>query len=359
MAQDAEWMERMQTKFADLTEARENVAISRINASPASSSEILITHQWKAHQGQVSSLATHPFAANKVISAGYDKKILVWESSGQSHKIDAELYRHGNVVSKILALDPSDGKGPNFYLLSSSWDGACRISQVPKTPESSERFLKGPEARTIPPTKAVSVADCQTSTDLRQVYVLPMLKSKFYLFNMLGDLKYTFDTPSEEAISALACGKKHTYYALWESYTVHALIASNKLEQVAVTNGPNAPKSPVVCMVVHPNDDYLVVCTSDGVISLYDSANLTFLRGFSLQDQTKKIALSPKNPKLLAAVGQQGLAVLNTETQKSYWTKGKKAFVSLCWSCDGQTIYCGTTDGSVVVCPLPDTEDVV
>lgn len=305
------------------------------------------------HSGWVTAIAAPvETSSNIILSASRDKTVMVWELIPEGVHTNNDmlvgtakksLRGHNHYVQDVvLSLDGQ-------YCLSGSWDGTLRLWDL-NTGQTTRRFSGH--------TKDVlSVA---FSVDNRQIVSGSRDKS-IKLWNTLGECKYTWDQRFHGHTEWVSCVR-------FSPVTSNPIIVSGGWDkQIKVWNLTKCELQHnlightgyINAVTVSPDGSLCASGGKDGTAMLWDLSEGKRLYMLEAGDIIHALCFSPMRYWLVAAT-QKHIKIWDLES-KSVVDDIKPDFkmpdstkkledpycVSLAWSADGTTLYCGFTDGII------------
>jgi guanine nucleotide-binding protein subunit beta-2-like 1 protein len=297
----------------------------------------------EGHRGWVTSIACSFEAKNMLVSGSRDKKVMIWELTpseevpGYARKC---LSGHSGPVSDVVV--STDGQ----FALSGSWDHTMRLWDL--ATGQSVRVFKDHTS---------DVNSVAFSADNRQIVSASRDKT-LKLWNTLAECKFTIAqdghtdwissvrfSPSAKTPMIVSAG--------WDKLVKVWNLSNCKLRTNLIGH-----TGPVYCVTVSPDGSLCASGGKDTTAMLWDVNDGKHLYSLEASHPINDMSFSPKNY-WLVAVTDALIKIWDLENKEILGevapAEGVKIqgglpwCVSLCWSSDGNTLFCGSTDGSIYV----------
>jgi len=296
----------------------------------------------QGHRGWVTGIATTFEQSNMVVSCSRDKKLMVWELTGDAEGSVGYARRsmggHSEAVQAVVL--SSDGQ----FALSASWDKTMRLWDL----------NTGATARTFQGhTKDVfSVA---FSGDNRQI-VSGSRDKTIKLWNTLAECKYTIvDDMHTDWVSCVGFSPSAKMPLIvsagWDKLVKVWNLSNCKLRTNLVGH-----TGVVYSTSISPDGSLCASGGKDGTAMLWDVNDGKHLYSLDAGGTINALTFSPKNYWLVAATDTsikvwdlENKNVLDELKSKREEKSGIPWCVSLTWSSDGNMLFAGSTDGSIYV----------
>lgn len=293
------------------------------------------------HKSWVTSISTIPGKPNTVLSASRDRKLIVWNITPDTDELGSvqqTLSGHiGPVVSAVLS-------NCGEFALSASWDKTMRLWDV-KTGEDV-RVFKGHTS---------DVNSVSFSADNRMI-VSGSRDKTIKLWNTLAECKYTisedmhrdwissvYQVPSEKN-PLIVSGGWDKLVKLWSLKN-----CKHKADLVGHTGA-------VYCTASSPDGSLCASGGKDGAVIVWNVEDAKHLYSLDCGCAIYCLAFNPQTSNLAVATG----------TSIKVWDCNIKSLVielipddppengvpwcvSLAWSCNGEILFAGLTDGMIYV----------
>jgi len=293
------------------------------------------------HRGWVTSIVTTYEESNLVVSSSRDKQLMIWELTPQEGQIGyarKALHGHAEAVSSVTL--SSDGQ----FALSGSWDKTMRLWDL--NTGSTVRTFQG---------HAKDVFSVAFSGDNRQI-VSGSRDRTIKLWNTLAECKFTItDDMHTDWVSSVVFSPSAKMPLIvssgWDKLVKVWNLADCKLRTNLVGH-----TGVVYTVSVSPDGSLCASGGKDGTAMLWDVNDGKHLYSLDAGGTINALIFSPKNYWLVAATDAsikvwdlENKNVLD-ELQSTAPPKcGIPWCVSLAWSADGNTLFAGSTDGSIYV----------
>jgi len=300
----------------------------------------------KGHRGWVTSIATTYDQSNLVVSSSRDKKLMIWEltpdgdadgdsSVGYARRL---LSGHNEPVSSVVL--SSDGQ----FGLSGSWDKTMRLWDL--NTGDCVRTFQG---------HAKDVNCVAFSGDNRQI-VSGSRDKTLKLWNTLAECKYTIlEDMHTDWISSVVFSPSAKMPLIvsagWDKLVKVWNLTNCKLRTNLVGH-----TGVVYTCTVSPDGSLCASGGKDGTAMLWDVNDGKHLYSLDAGGTINALTFSPKNYWLVAATDTsikvwdlENKNVLDELSSTSPPKNGIPWCVSLTWSADGNTLFAGSTDGSIYV----------
>jgi len=293
------------------------------------------------HRNWVTGIATCYENPNVIISSSRDKTVMVWELTpsddepGYARKC---LTGHNQAVQDVVT--SSDGQ----FALSASWDKSMRLWDL--NVGTSVRSFVGHTS---------DVNSVAFSADNRQI-VSGSRDKTIRLWNTLAECKYTITedahsdwvscvkfSPSAKQPLIVSCG--------WDKLVKVWNLNNCKLRYNLAGHG-----GPLYDVTISPDGSLCSSGGKDGTTMLWDVNDGKHLYSLDAGCGVHSLVFSPKNYWLCAAT-DNSIKIWDLENKSVHDelpapVKGKGGLpwaTCLTWSSDGNTLYCGGTDGNIHV----------
>ena len=296
----------------------------------------------KGHSNWVTALATTLENPDVLVSASRDKTLISWDllqQEGEYGRPRRSLHGHGHFVSDVCL--STDGQ----YALSASWDHELRLWDL-QTGASARRFVGHRK-------DVLSVA---FSPDNRQI-VSSSRDRTIKMWNILGQCKYEITSdahtdwiscvrlsPSASVPCFVSCG--------WDKLVKVWDLASCQLKfnLVGHTGYLN-------CVTISPDGSLCASGGRDGVTMLWDLQQGQHLHSLEGNDEIHALCFSPSRYWLCTATANS-VKIWDLESKSVVEELRDDSFVgpkagqvpacmSMAWSADGGTLFCGYTDNLI------------
>jgi len=279
------------------------------------------------------------------LSSSRDKSVILWtltREEGQYGFPRRSLRGHGHYVQDVVI--SSDGQ----FALSGSWDGTLRLWDL-NNGTTTRRFVG----------HSKDVLSVAFSADNRQI-VSGSRDKTIKLWNTLGECKYTIQEQEghHEWVSCVRFSPV-TSNPIIVSAGWDKVVKVWNLSNCKLRNNLIGHTGYVNTVTVSPDGSLCASVGKDGVAMLWDLAEGKRLYSLDAGDIIHSLCFSP-NRYWLCAATQSCVKIWDLESKSivdelrpEFPPMGKKSFapycVSLNWSADGQTLYCGYTDSIIRV----------
>jgi guanine nucleotide-binding protein subunit beta-2-like 1 protein len=303
--------------------------------------QLVLKGSLSGHSNWVTSLAASHENPNILLSGSRDKSVMVWDltpgedSPGVAKK---RLTGHNQAVQDLVT--SSDGQ----FALTASWDKTMRLWDL--NMGSSVRSFQGHTG---------DVHSVAFSSDNRQI-VSGSRDKTIRLWNTLAECKYTITedahldwvsrvrfSPSAKQPLIVSCG--------WDKLVKVWNLNNCKLRyNLAGHNGP------LYDVTISPDGSLCSSGGRDGTTMLWDVNDGKHLYSLDAGNPVHSLVFSPKNYWLCAAT-DASIKIWDLENKSVHdeiaapmKSKGGLPWcTSLMWSADGNTLFCGATDGDIYV----------
>jgi len=296
----------------------------------------------KGHEGWVTAIATTSENPDMILSAGRDKKVIVWSITRD--EADPECYGyarraltgHSHFVEDVVI--SSDGQ----FALSCSWDRTLRLWDL-NSGTTTRRFVDHKN-------DVLSVA---FSADNRQI-VSGSRDRSIKLWNTLGQCKYTITENCHDGWVSCVRFSPNTQKPLivsggWDKMVKVWDISSCKLK----TDLPGHSNN-INTVTVSPDGSLCASGGKDTTAMLWDLNEGKYLYELDAGYEIFSLVFSPNHYWLCAAtshcikIWDLESKVIVDELVPEFQALGKRAqipaCISLAWSSDGHTLFSGYTD---------------
>jgi len=305
------------------------------------SEQLVLKGSLPGHTGWVTSLASSFENPNILLSGSRDKSVMVWEltpGEEQAGVAKKRLTGHNQPVQDLVT--SSDGQ----FALSASWDKTMRLWDL--NMGSSVRSFQGHTS---------DVHSVAFSSDNRQI-VSGSRDKTIRLWNTLAECKYTITedahldwvsrvrfSPSAKQPLIVSCG--------WDKLVKVWNLNNCKLRyNLAGHNGP------LHDVTISPDGSLCASGGKDGTTMLWDVNDGKHLYSLDASCAVHSLVFSPKNYWLCAAT-DNSIKIWDLENKSVHdelpapvKSKGGLPWcTTLTWSADGNTLFCGGTDGNIHV----------
>jgi guanine nucleotide-binding protein subunit beta-2-like 1 protein len=298
----------------------------------------------QGHNGWVTCLSTSAENKDLLVSAGRDRRIIIWKITGgregEEYGIPVKsLQGHSHFIQDItLSMDAQ-------FALTASWDQTLRLWDL-QAGKSTRLFRQH--------TK--DVISCAFSADNRQIVSASRDRS-IRLWNTIGECKNTIENAHSEWVSCVRFApnsEKPTIVSCgWDGKVkVWDMLSFRMLHQFDGHTGP------VNTVTVSPDGTLCASGGKDGIAYLWDLKNLAQLYTLGAGGEIHALCYSPSRYWLCAAtdtcirVWDLEHKVLVDELKPDFAAGQKGAepgCISLAWSADGTVLYAGYTDNTIRV----------
>lgn len=308
---------------------------------------LILKGELKGHTDWVTSACAVPGQSRMLVSGSRDKRVIVWEITGEGGSYGyakKSFGGHNGPVSDVAA--SPDGE----FIVSVSWDKTARVwdlasSKCTKTltghtsdvfaaaVTNEKNIVTGGRDKTLKVWSSSSGACTHTTSQ-----------------NNHGDwisaIKYS---PSPKCPLFVTCG--------WDQ-TVKTWNATNNAHRSDLVGH----KAVVNCVAISPDYSLCASGAKDGIVNLWDLSEGKHL--YSLDAKTARdpvacvnaLVFSP-NLYLLVAATDRSLEVWDLEAKRivdnvpapSTHKSLLPWIISLCWSAETNTLFAGSTDGTIYV----------
>jgi len=300
----------------------------------------------EGHSGWVTSICTTYEQSEMIVSSSRDKSLIVWDLADKEVRTRDDkvgyarraLKGHNGPVQDVSI--SSDGQ----FALSASWDKTGRLWDL-QTGQKVRSF----QGHT---SDVTSVA---FSADNRQI-VSGSRDKTIKLWNTLAECKFTI--AEDMHTDWISCVR------FSPSAKQPSIVSAGWDKQVKVWNLNNCKlrtnlsghEGPLYTCTISPDGSLCASGGKDGTAMLWDVSEGRHLYSLDANSTINALTFSPKNYWLCAAT-DQGIKVWDLENKNVLdeiipRTPNKSGIpwcVSLSWSSDGNTLFCGSTDGNIYV----------
>eukprot|EP00923_Selenidium_pygospionis_P011007 GHVN01019194.1.p1 GENE.GHVN01019194.1~~GHVN01019194.1.p1 ORF type:complete len:358 (+),score=52.35 GHVN01019194.1:980-2053(+) len=311
-----------------------------------------------------------------IISGSRDKKVMVWELDQNLPTTFSEtdpgpgrakraLTGHGQCVQDVVA--SSDG----HFALSASWDKTIRLWDL-NSGQTIRRFVK----------HTSDVNSVAFSADNRQI-VSGSRDRTIRLWNTLAECKFTIDVDQHtDWVSAVRFSPTHS------PNSTPMIVSCGWDKIVKVWNLPDCKlrtnlvghQSPLYTVTISPDGSLCASGGKDGVAMLWDATEGKHLHSLDSGPPIQALCFSPLRYWLCSASGStikvwdlenkgvlcelqmpkpvdKQLAPEGSATRNKKDMMEKTWITSLSWSADGDALFAGSTDGSIYVYKVVETNE--
>jgi len=300
------------------------------------------------HRGWVTGIATTYEQSNLVVSSSRDKKLMIWELTpdyqdeqvgerqvGYARKL---LSGHSEPVACVVL--SSDGQ----FALSGSWDKTLRLWDL--NTGATLRTFKG---------HTKDVFSAAFSGDNRQI-VSGSRDKTIKLWNTLAECKYTIVEDMHTDWVSCVVFSPSAKMPLIVSAGWDKLVKVWNLTTCKLRTNLVGHFGVVYTTAVSPDGSLCASGGKDGIAMLWDVNDGKHLYSLDAAGTINALIFSPKNYWLCAATDTaikvwdlENKNVLDELMSKSPAKSGIPWCVSLQWSADGNTLFAGSTDGTIFV----------
>lgn len=294
----------------------------------------------KGHDGWVTSIATTKASPNMIVSGSRDKKLIVWELTGEQGTYGfakKALTGHSHFVSDVTI--SSDGQ----FALSGSWDKTLRLWEL-STGVATRQFNDHEK-------DVLSVAFSQ---DNRQI-ISGSRDQTIKLWNTLGECKYTIKDNGHNGWVSCVRFSPGGDKPLIVSAGYDKIIKVWELSTCKLLANLVGHKGYISTVTVSPDGSLCASGGKDGTAMLWDLNQGVHLYDLDTNDQINALVFSP-NRYWLCAATNQSIKIWDLKSKKVVAEllpeaqNGKKPqCISLAWSADGSTLFSGYTDNHIRV----------
>jgi guanine nucleotide-binding protein subunit beta-2-like 1 protein len=295
----------------------------------------------QGHRNWVTSIATTYEQSNLVVSSSRDKQLMIWELTPDGEYpgyARRALNGHSETVSSAVL--SSDGQ----FALSGSWDKTMRLWDL--NTGSTVRTFQGH-------TKDVnSVA---FSGDNRQIVSGSRDKS-IKLWNTLAECKYTIAEDMHTDWVSSVVFSPSAKMPLIVSAGWDKLVKVWNLSNCKLRTNLVGHTGVVYTTAVSPDGSLCASGGKDGTAMLWDVNDGKHLYSLDAGGTINALCFSPKNYWLVAATDTaikvwdlENKSVLDELNSTAPPKNGIPWCTSLQWSADGNTLFAGSTNGSIYV----------
>lgn len=294
----------------------------------------------KGHDGWVTSIATTKVSPNMIVSGSRDKKLIVWELTGEQGTYGfakKSLTGHSHFVSDVAI--SSDGQ----FALSGAWDKTLRLWEL-STGQSTRQFNDHEK-------DVLSVAFSQ---DNRQI-ISGSSDQTIKLWNTLGECKYTIKEQGHNGWVSCVRFSPNGDKPLIVSAGYDKIIKVWELSTCKLTSNLVGHKGYISSVTVSPDGSLCASGGKDGTAMLWDLNQGVHLYDLDTNDVINALVFSP-NRYWLCAATNHSIKIWDLKSKKVVAEllpeekNGKKpACISLAWSADGSTLFSGYTDNQIRV----------
>jgi guanine nucleotide-binding protein subunit beta-2-like 1 protein len=302
---------------------------------------LIFRGELKAHRGWVTSIATTYEQSSLVVSASRDKKVMIWELTPEGEAVGyarRSMGGHSEPVSSVVL--SSDGQ----FALSGSWDRTMRLWDL----------NTGATARTFQ-GHAKDVNSVAFSGDNRQI-VSGSRDRTIKLWNTLAECKYTITEDIHTDWVSCVVFSPSAKMPLIVSAGWDKLVKVWNLSNCKLRTNLVGHTGVVYVATVSPDGSLCASGGKDGTAMLWDVNDGKHLYSLDAGGTINALTFSPKNYWLVAATDTaikvwdlENKNVLDELNPTAPPKNGIPWCVSLQWSADGNTLFAGSTNGSIYV----------
>jgi len=293
------------------------------------------------HRGWVTSIATTYEQSNLVLSAGRDKRVMVWELTPEGDSCGyarRSLNGHGETVQDVVI--SSDGQ----FALSGSWDKTARLWDL--NTGSTVRTFQGHRK---------DVNSVAFSPDNRQI-VTGSRDKTIKLWNTLAECKYTMTEDMHQDWVSCVRFSPSAKQPLIVSAGWDKLVKVWNLNNCKLRTNLAGHTGVLYTVTISPDGSLCASGGKDGTAMLWDVNDGKHLYSLDAGSTINALTFSPKNYWLCAATDTsikvwdlENKNVLDELHSSNPPKSGIPWCVSLTWSADGSTLFAGSTDGNIYV----------
>jgi len=305
------------------------------------SEQLVLRGSLEGHRGWVTSLATSFENPNILLSGSRDKTVMLWELTPSDENpgfAKRSMTGHNQPIQDLVT--SSDGQ----FALTASWDKTMRLWDL--NTGASVRSFAGHTS---------DVNSVAFSSDNRQIVSGSRDKS-IRLWNTLAECKYTITedahtdwvakvrfSPSAKQPLIVSCG--------WDK-----LVKVWNLNNCKLRFNLAGHSGPLYDVTISPDGSLCASGGKDGTTMLWDVNDGKHLYSLDANAGVHALVFSPKNYWLCAAT-DNSIKIWDLENKSVHdelaapmkAKGGVQWCASLTWSADGNTLYCGGTDGKIYV----------
>jgi len=297
----------------------------------------------KGHTGWVTSIATSAETPDTILSSSRDKTVIVWhltrdeENYGVAHRA---LVGHNHFVQDVVI--SSDGQ----FALSASWDKTLRLWDI----------SSGKTTRTFVGHTGDVLSVC-FSPDNRQIVSASRDKT-IKLWNTLGECKFNITEDGHGDWVSCVRYSPNPEKAMIVSSGWDKLVKVWDLNKCKLKTNHYGHTGYVSAITISPDGSIFASGGKDSIAMLWDLNEDKHLYSLEAGSPINALSFSPNRYWLVAATtncvkiwdleGKNVVDELKIPFEGSSRATPPEC-VSLAWSADGQTLFCGFTDGNIYV----------